>query len=72
MTPEGRVLIPAKLRRQLKLEPGCELVSRVEDGRLMIESRENVLRRLQDRFAHLPPEVSLAEELIAQRRRENE
>jgi hypothetical protein len=40
------------------------------DSRLMREKREAVLERLKRRFAHVPPEVSLVEELIAERRTE--
>ena len=31
---------------------------------------EAIVRRLRERFAHLPPGVSLADELIAERRQE--
>lgn len=70
MSREGRVLIPAEIRRELGLEAGKELVGRVEDGRLVLETRANLLRGLQDRFAHLPAGTSLSAELIADRRRE--
>ena len=70
MSREGRVLIPAGLRRRLDMEPGSELVARVEDGKLVLESQANILRRLQARFAHIPQHVSLSDELIAERRRE--
>ncbi len=70
MSPQGRVVIPAEVRRQLALRPGESLVARVEDGRLVMEKRENVLQRLQARFAGVPRGVSLAQELIEERRRE--
>jgi hypothetical protein len=38
---------------------------------LGLQKRETVLRRLLQRFAHIPAEVSLAEELIAERRTES-
>lgn len=68
--PQGRVVIPASLRRALGLKPGSVLVGHVEDGRLVLEQREAVLRRLQARFASVPPGVSLADELITERRDE--
>lgn len=40
------------------------------NGRLVLEMREAVLKRLKRRFSHIPPEASLAEELIAERRAE--
>lgn len=68
--PQGRVVIPAAVRRQMGLEPGETLMAKIEEGRLVLEKRENVLRRLRARFAGLPEGVSLADELIAERRTE--
>ena len=68
--PQGRIVIPAALREELKIGSGQELVARVEDGRLVLERREDVVRRLKDRFAHVPAERVLSEELIAERREE--
>lgn len=42
-----------------------------EDQRLIQEKREAVLQRLRRRFAHIPPEVSFANELITERRMES-
>ena len=67
---DGRVLVPAKLRRAFGAEPGEPLVARVEDGRLVLERRADVLRRAQERFDKLDPDVSLVEELLADRRAE--
>ncbi len=68
--PQGRIVIPAHIRRALRIGPGEELLIRVEDGRLVLETRERVLERVQSWFAQVPPEVSLADELIAERREE--
>lgn len=68
--PQGRLVIPAALRKALKLEPGAELVARIEGEQLIMERREAVERRLKSRFAHIPKSVSLALELLAQRREE--
>ncbi|HEY9693741.1 MAG TPA: AbrB/MazE/SpoVT family DNA-binding domain-containing protein [Oculatellaceae cyanobacterium] len=65
--PQGRVVIPAEIRRVLGLEIGAMLIARIEDGRLVLEKRENILARLRSRFAQIPKEVSLAEQLIAER-----
>jgi bifunctional DNA-binding transcriptional regulator/antitoxin component of YhaV-PrlF toxin-antitoxin module len=70
--PDGRVLVPASLRRSFGAEANEPLVARVEDGRLILERRADVLRRAQDRFAALPPEVNLVDELLAERRAEVE
>jgi AbrB family looped-hinge helix DNA binding protein len=37
VSSKGQVTIPAKLRRQLHILPGDQVVLRVEDGRLVIE-----------------------------------
>lgn len=49
---------------------GDELSARVEDGRLVLERREDVVRRLRERFASVAPERRLSEELISERREE--
>ena len=44
---------------------------KVEDRHLLPENREAVLERLRQRFAHIPVGVSLADELIFERRTES-
>jgi bifunctional DNA-binding transcriptional regulator/antitoxin component of YhaV-PrlF toxin-antitoxin module len=68
--PDGRVLVPVELRRAFGVTPGEPLVARVLDRQLVIERREDALRRVQGRFANVPMGVSLADELIEDRRRE--
>ena len=67
---QGRLVIPVELRQELDIQAGQEFVARVEDGRLVLERREAVLDPLQTLFAHIPKDVSLANELIAERRAE--
>lgn len=67
---QGRLVIPAALRKALNLKPGDRLVARQEGDRLVLERREAIEKRLQDRFRHIPPEVSMVDELIAERRAE--
>ena len=62
--------MPAPLRRSLGIEPGDVLVARAEDDRLVLERRPAVLARLRARYAVVPGGVSLADELIAERRKE--
>jgi AbrB family looped-hinge helix DNA binding protein len=69
--PQGRLVVPAEIRRELSLAPGDVLIATVEDGRLVLQKRETVLRRLRQRFAHIPAGVSLADELISERRAES-
>jgi len=68
--PQGRAVIPAELRKELGVEAGDDLVAWVEDGRLIFRRREDIQQELWDMFAHV--EVSLSEEVIAERRREAE
>jgi AbrB family looped-hinge helix DNA binding protein len=68
--PQGRIVIPAVVREELGVGPGQELLARVEDGRLVLERREDTVRRLKGRFAHVPAGRLLSEELIVERREE--
>ena len=65
---QERLVIPAALRKALNLKPGDRLIARQDGDRLVLERREVIAKRLQDRFSHIPKEVSLVDELIAKRR----
>ena len=65
---QGRLVIPAALRKSLRLKQGDRLVARQEDGALVLEPRETIERRLWKMFSHIPKEVNLVDELIAERR----
>jgi AbrB family looped-hinge helix DNA binding protein len=67
---QGRVVIPAALRKALNLAPGDRLIARQDGDSLVLERREAIEKRLQDRFRHIPKEVSLVDELISERRAE--
>lgn len=69
--PQGRLVIPSEIRREMGIAPGDVLVAVVDDQRLVLEKRETVLQRVRRRFAHIPAEVSLSEELVAERRAES-
>ena len=66
---QGRLVVPAPIRKALGFHPGETLVARIEDGHLVIEKPEAVERRLHERFRKFEGR-SLAEELIAERREE--
>lgn len=70
MGAQGRLVIPASIRRTLGVRTGETLVARVEDGRLVLERPDAIWKRLRSRFSSVPPEVSLADELVAERREE--
>jgi AbrB family looped-hinge helix DNA binding protein len=67
---QGRLVIPASLRRSLGLEEGDRLVARQDANRLVIEKPEQIKQRLKARFAQVPAERSLVDELISERREE--
>lgn len=67
---QGRLVIPASLRRSLGFEVGDTLIARQEEGRLVLEKQETIKRRLKARFSQLPGDRSLCGELIAERREE--
>ncbi len=65
---QGRLVIPAALRKALHLAQGDRLVARKVGDSLVLERREAIEKRLQDRFRHIPKNISLVDELIAERR----
>ena len=65
------MVIPAGLRRSLDIKSGETLLARIEDDSLILESRDTVLKRMKNRFADIPKDVSLADELIEERRMES-
>jgi AbrB family looped-hinge helix DNA binding protein len=67
----GRVVIPAEFRKALGLEEGAEILISRDDHGLRITTLRDAIRQAQDYFATLaPPEVSLSEELLRDRRAE--
>lgn len=71
--PQGRIVVPRVLRDALGLVPGDDLVAYVDEERLILERRDLMLARIQGEFLRaVPSDVSLADELISERRREAE
>ena len=69
----GRLVIPAHLRRELGLKAGDDVVLEVENGELRVRSLRDAIARAQALVRrYLPEGRSLADELIAERRREAE
>lgn len=67
---QGRVVIPAHLRKAMDLKPGDRLVARQDGDSIVLERRENLVKRLQARFSNIPKAISLADELITERQAE--
>jgi AbrB family looped-hinge helix DNA binding protein len=70
MGPQGRIVVPADLRRELGLNEGSTMAASAEEGRLILEPRSVVLERLRRRFSGMPGSMQLADELIMDRRDE--
>ena len=71
---DGRVTIPAQVRRAAGIEPGSSLVCYVEAGRVVLEDRRHLLARVQDEVLAAEAAVgrtgSAVDELLAERRAE--
>lgn len=67
----GKVVIPAKFRRELGIEVGDIVVMEVVDGELRIRSRDAAIAEIQKLARSFVPEgVSVVDELISDRRAE--
>ena len=69
---QGRVMLPAWWRRKEGVGPSTELcVAVTEEGALVVETREQGLRRARALLRkYIPEGVNLSDELIAERRAE--
>jgi antitoxin PrlF len=71
--PGGRIVIPAAVRRALRIVEGEHVQVQVRDGELRLVPRDIVYSRVQDANAErIPPGVSLVDQLIEERRLEVE
>ena len=69
----GKLIIPAPMRRELGIVTGDTVLVDIEDGELRVRSLTQALARARAILRrHVPEGVSLADELIADRRREAE
>ena len=67
----GRVVLPAPVRKRLKLNPGDRLILMVdESGDMRLASLAHQIDKCMGMFAGKSPERILSEELIAERREE--
>ena len=71
MNDQGRVVIPAPIRKELDLEGPVKLLFHLTDGVLTVETAEMAVRRVQDTVAsYVTTDRSLVDELLADRRAE--
>ncbi|MCL1595362.1 MAG: AbrB family transcriptional regulator [Actinomycetia bacterium] len=72
MNGQGRVVVPVVIRRALELEGPTNLVFRLDDGVLTVETIRMVVDDVQRIAAeHVSDRESLVDELIAERRAES-
>lgn len=73
LVSDGRLQIPARVRRELGLRDGDAVIMETVGGELRVRPYRDVLAGIQARLREYVPEgVSLADELIADRRAEAE
>jgi AbrB family looped-hinge helix DNA binding protein len=73
LNANGRVVIPAAVRKALDLRPGDELIMRIEDGELRLSTRRQALERARRMIREcIPGDEDLTQSLIDDRRREAE
>jgi bifunctional DNA-binding transcriptional regulator/antitoxin component of YhaV-PrlF toxin-antitoxin module len=67
----GRILVPAKVRKELKLRKGSELIASLDKQQLVLNTRAEALRRAQEYFSRFRPKGTLwSDEIIRDRRKE--
>jgi hypothetical protein len=67
---DGRILIPAEMRRAMKIDDTGKLNAELVDGELRLTSPAVALEKLQTLFSPLREGPSLVDELLAERRAE--
>lgn len=72
VTDRGRLVLPAEIRKQLKIRAGDRVAVAIEeDGSISVTTRDVAISHLRGMFKHLAKPGRLAsDELIAERRRE--
>jgi bifunctional DNA-binding transcriptional regulator/antitoxin component of YhaV-PrlF toxin-antitoxin module len=67
----GRILLPAKVRKQMNLRKDSTLIAKLDKQKLVLNTRAEALRQAQEFFSKLRPAGTLwSEELIRERREE--
>lgn len=71
--PDGRVVIPAAMRAALGMKEDDVFFARIEDGEIRFATPHRTMQRVNDVLRpYVPNGVSLADELIAERKRDAE
>lgn len=68
---EGRLKVPDEVAAAVGVRPGGVVIGRMQDGELVLSGPGTAMRKAQELVRSLiPQDVSLADELVADRRRE--
>lgn len=71
MDKSGRIVVPAKLRNSLGIEPGDEIVLRLENGEIRLIPLQQAVKMAQETVRrYVPAGTSLVDALIQARREE--
>jgi bifunctional DNA-binding transcriptional regulator/antitoxin component of YhaV-PrlF toxin-antitoxin module len=71
MSSGGRLVIPADMRRELGLEEGVAVILKIQNAALTIQTKPAAMAKAKALIAqYVPAGISLADELIADRRAE--
>lgn len=69
--PQGRVVVPAPIRKALNWDEGTVLTFEVRDGQIVVTDQLSALRQFQEYAQSLiPPGTDVLEDFLAERRAE--
>ncbi|HEX6495924.1 MAG TPA: AbrB/MazE/SpoVT family DNA-binding domain-containing protein, partial [Acidobacteriaceae bacterium] len=69
LNDNGRIVIPAAMRKALKVKPGDELLLHMEDGGIYVTTHAQRIRKAQELVRkRLGPNPDLVDGFIAERR----
>ncbi len=71
MNAQGRIVIPAEMRRALGFEPGDELVLTIRDGAMECQTQEQLVRKFLEQAPEALRDIDLQAELARLRHEEN-
>lgn len=67
---QGRLVIPSRVRRALHIAEGDRLSLSVDGDRLVLVPQRAEVEQVRGMFKHLATDVSVVDELLAERREE--
>ena len=71
--PNGRLVLPAQLRKELGVDKGGQLVARLVDGEVRLTTPDRALDEARTLFRrYVPAGTGIVDEVIAERRAESE